>query len=289
MAIDYSKYKTNNKFYNGADKKIGISINDENYMVKFRKKEGKQKQFNHISEYIGSHIFSILGITTQEVYLGRYKDEQVVLIKDFNKEGSFFVPFDELSDLVLDEEDGFFEYSFENVIRLIKENPKIVDVQKTVDTLWEVYIIDALIANEERHGNNWGFIKKNNEHTLAPIFDNDVSLFCKITDDETIKEILKDRKQMDHLIYDGPISPIKLEGKNSIYYEVISSLRYEECNNALKRVVERMDLAKINTLIDSVEFITTTRKKFYKTIIKERYEKILLANYKKMVGVNHGE
>ena len=288
MAIDYGQYKENKKFYNGKDKKIGISIHDENYMIKFRKKEDNQKQYNHISEYLGSHIFSILGIKTQEVYLGKYNGEEVVLIKDFNEKGSFFVPFDELSDLVLDEEDGFFEYSFESVIKLIKENPKIIDIEKTVDTLWEIYIVDALIANEERHGNNWGFIKKNNQHTLAPIFDNDASLYYEVADDEKIKEILKNKEEINNLVYNGPISPIKLEGKNSIYYEVISSLRYEECNSALKRIVERMDLEKINTLIDSVEFINATRKKFYKTIIKERYEKILLASYKKMVGENNG-
>ena len=194
MALDYSKYPINNKFYNGNDKKIGIDIHGDNYIVKFRKKEGERKLFNHISEYLGSHIFSILGIRTQEAYLGYYKGEEVVLIKDFNEEGSFFVPFDELSDLVLDEENAVFEYSFENVISLIKENNKMADVKKTIDTMWEIYIVDALIANEDRHGNNWGFIKKNNKHALAPIFDNDSSLFFKF-DDEKVKEILNNKEK----------------------------------------------------------------------------------------------
>ena len=287
MAIDYSNYEINNKFYNGTDKKIGISIHGENYMIKFRRKQGISKEYNHVSEYLGSHIFSILGISAQEAFLGKYKGEDVVLVKDFNKEGSFFVPFDELSDIYLDEEDGEFEYSFEDVIRLIKENKKIVDVKKTVETLWEVYIVDALIANAERHGNNWGFIKKDDKHTLAPIFDNDGSLFSKLEDEDRIKEILKNQEELNRKIYDLPKSPIKIDGKNSVYYEVISSLRYEECNEALKRIVERMDLEKIYTLIDSVEFISDTRKAFYKTIIKERYEKILLVSYKKLVGESH--
>lgn len=284
MAIDYSNYEINNKFYNGSDKKIGISIHGDNYMIKFREKEGDKLLFNHVSEYLGSHIFSILGIEAQEAFLGYYKGEEVVLIKDFNKEGSFFVPFDELSDIYLDDDEGNFEYSFEDVIRLIEHNRRIVDVKKTVQTLWEIYIVDALIANAERHGNNWGFIKTNDKHVLAPIFDNASSLFSKLESEERIREILSNREELDLKIYNTPISPIKLEGKNSLYYEVISSCRYKECNEALKRIVERIDLEKIYTLIDSVEFISDIRKKFYRTIIKERYEKILLSTYRKILG-----
>lgn len=286
MVLDYSNYEKNNKFYNGRERKLGIIVHNENYMIKFQRREGTKKHFNHVSEYLGSHIFSILGVKAQEAYLGKYKGEEVVLIKDFNKEGAFFVPFNELSDLLLDSDnDENFEYSFEDVIRLIKNNKKIDDVNKTVDTLWDIYIIDALIANADRHGNNWGFIKKDNIHSLAPIYANDSSLFSDISDDEVLN-ILKDQDRINRKVYDLPVSPIKLEGKNSLYYEVISSLKYEECNNALKRVVERVDLEKINTLIDSVELVSSTRKRFYKRIIKERYEKILLASYKKLVGDN---
>lgn len=287
MAIDYSNYETNKTFYNGSDKKIGINIQGEKYMIKFRKKEGQNKHFNHISEYLGSHIFSILGIKSQEAYLGYYKGEEVVLIKDFNEEGSFFVPFDELSDLLLDEEDFSFEYSFEDVIKFIKDNNKIENKEKIIDTLWEVYIVDALIANSDRHGNNWGFIKKNNKHSLAPIFDNDYSLFPKLTDENRIKEILESEEELNRKVYEIPLSPIKLDGKNSLYYDVISSLRYKECNKALKRIVERIDLDKIYTLIDNVEFASNIRKDFYKKIIKERYEKILLASYVRLVGENN--
>lgn len=286
MILDYSGYEVNNKFYNGKERKLGIIVHDENYIIKFQRKVGQKKHYNHVSEYLGSHIFSLLGVKAQEAFLGIYKGEEVVLIKDFNKEGAFFVPFNELSDLILDE-DKEFEYSFEDVISLIKSNKKINDIQKTVDTLWDIYIIDALIANADRHGNNWGFIKKDNVHTLAPIYANDSSLFSDLEDEETILAILKDQSKIDEKVYNLPISPIKLDGKNSLYYDVISSLEYDECNKALKRVVERIDLNKIYTLIESVDVINGVRKRFYKRIIKERYEKILLSSYKKLVGDKH--
>ena len=80
-------------------------------------------------------------------------------------------------------------------------------------------------------------------------------------------------------IYKFPTSQVKYKGRKSSYYEIISSLAFEECNNALIRIVERVDFDKINKLIDSVENISEKRKEFYKTILKQRYEKILLKSY----------
>ena len=69
------------------------------------------------------------------------------------------------------------------------------------------------------------------------------------------------------------------QGKKSSYYEIISSLAFEECNHALVRIIERIDFGKINKLIDSIENISEKRREFYKTILKQRYEKILLKSY----------
>ncbi len=36
--LDFSKYPLSDKFYGGSEKKIGIVMNGNNYMVKFQKK-----------------------------------------------------------------------------------------------------------------------------------------------------------------------------------------------------------------------------------------------------------
>lgn len=48
------------------------------------------------------------------------------------------------------------------------------------------------------------------------------------------------------------------------------------------RITEKVDLDKINKLIDSTENISDMRKEFYKTILKQRFEKILLESYEKL-------
>ena len=59
------------------------------------------------------------------------------------------------------------------------------------------------------------------------------------------------------------------------YFEFISSNYDNECTKALFRIYPKIDLIKINNLIDDIECITELEKTFYKTIIKERKEKIL--------------
>ena len=77
---------------------------------------------------------------------------------------------------------------------------------------------------------------------------------------------------------------MKYKGKKSSYYEIISSLAFEECNNALVRIVERIYFDKIYKLIDSGENISEKRKEFYKIILEQRYEKILLKSYNEFIS-----
>ena len=76
-------------------------------------------------------------------------------------------------------------------------------------------------------------------------------------------------------MYEFPTSAIFHEGKRINYFEFISSNNNVECTKALFRIYPKIDLIKINNLIDNIECITDLEKTFYKTIIKERKEKIL--------------
>lgn len=59
------------------------------------------------------------------------------------------------------------------------------------------------------------------------------------------------------------------------YFNFISSLKYNECNRALKRITARIDMNKVNTIIDETPFISDLYKKFYKTMLAEGKEHIL--------------
>ena len=280
--IDYSKYPDGGRFYSGAERKKSILINGNAYLVKFQKNSRDGLRFNHVSEFLGSHIFSMLGIETQETQLGTFGNENVVVIKDFLSEDEVFVPFNGIGDSSLEQDKEKYQYSYEDIINMLKDNMKLTDVEQTIDLFWDMFIVDALIANFDRHGSNWGFIKKDNKYRLSPIFDNGSSLFPQLNTDEKIQAVLNDQSEIEQRIYKFPTTQVKYQGKKSSYYDIISSLVFEECNNALVRITERVDLNKINKLIDSIKNISDLRREFYKLILKKRFEIILLESYNKL-------
>ncbi|MBP3339558.1 MAG: HipA domain-containing protein [Lachnospiraceae bacterium] len=281
---DYSMYDSSDRFYSGAERKKALLINDKHYFAKFQKNSREGLRYNHVSEYLGSHIFSLLGINAQETFLGTYKGENVVVIKDFLEEEENFVPFNGVGDSSLERDKSKYKYTYQDIVTMLEDNMKLTNVTETVETFWNMFIVDALIANFDRHGSNWGFIKKDNVYRIAPVFDNGSSLFPQLNTNDKIEKVLNDREELDKRIYTFPTSQIKYKGNKSSYYDIISSLQFEECNRALIRIVNRMDFNKINELIDNIDDISMERTKFYKIILEERYEKILLDSYKKLGG-----
>lgn len=71
---DFSKCKKSYKYFGGSERKIGLMIDGNPYMVKFQNETEFGKRNNHISEFLGSHNFEMLGFETQETILGKYHD-----------------------------------------------------------------------------------------------------------------------------------------------------------------------------------------------------------------------
>ncbi len=281
--IDFSKYELSGKYYGGSERKLGIIIDGNDYMLKFQKQTAFGKRNNHISEFIGSHIFEICGFTSHKTYLGTRDGEEVVACKDFNVFGRQFVPFNDVGESTLDQDKEKYQYDYEDIMQMLRDNSKLTNVEETVAAFWEVYIMDALIGNFDRHGSNWGFIKENNKYTIAPVFDNGSSLFPNLTGEDDMKQIMESREETDKRIYKFPTSQIRLDGQKSSYYNVIYSLQYEECNKALYNVFERIDMEQIKKLIESTPLLTDTQKLFYAYMIEERYSKILKASYERLI------
>ena len=282
---DFSKYNIDlDVFYSGAERKNQITINGNRYIIKYQKNSEIGLIYNHVSEYLGSHIFELLGIPVQDTQLGTYAGENVVVVRNFCEEGEVLVHFNDIGESFLEEDKELFQYSYDDIQKMLEENRKLTRVQETIERFWDMFIVDALNGNFDRHGGNWGFIKKDNKYSMAPVYDNGSSMYPRINTDERILEILNNQEEIDRRIYQFPTSHIKLNGRKSSYYEVINSLQFEECNNALKRIVPKIDFEKIDKLIDSIENVSDIRKKFYKTMYRYRYEKILKLALDKLKG-----
>ena len=278
---DYSAYPINaDVFFSGAERKYEITINGFKYIMKYQKNSEIGLIYNHVSEYLGSHVFALLGIPVQETYLGTYKGANVVLMKNFCASGERLVHFNDVGESTLEQDKDLYQYSYEDIQQMLIDNTKSTNVEETIVRFWDMFIIDALNGNFDRHGGNWGFIKKDNQYSIAPVYDNGSSMFPRLNTDELLLEVLNDPEEIEKRVYKFPTSHIKMNGRKSSYYEVITSLKYEACNAALKRIVPRIKLDEINILIEDIDCISDTRKQFYQTMYRERYQKILLEAYK---------
>ena len=277
---DYSQYEKTPVMFSGAEKKFEIIIDGHRYIVKFQKNSEVGLTYNYVSEYLGSHIFQSIGIPVQETFLGTYDGKNVVVMKNFLEPEDALVAFNGVGESSLERDKELYQYTYEDITAILTENMKSTNVTETIERFWDMFIVDALIGNFDRHGGNWGFIKRDNKYRIAPVYDNGSSMYPKLNTDEKIAEVLASQEEIDKRIYQFPTSHIKVKNRKSSYFEVINSLQFEACNEALKRIVPRIDLERINRIIDEIEEISELRKQFYKTMLQQRYEKILMYSYR---------
>ena len=277
---DYTMYEKTPVMFSGAEKKFEIIIEGHRYIVKFQKNSEVGLTFNYVSEYLGSHIFQTVGIPVQETFLGTYDGKNVVVMKNFLEQDDTLVAFNGVGESSLERDKELYQYTYEDITAMLQENMKSTNVEETIERFWDMFIVDALIGNFDRHGGNWGFIKRDNQYRIAPVYDNGSSLYPKLNTDEKLAEVLASEEEIDQRIYKFPASHIKVKNRKSSYFEVISSRQFEACNEALKRIVPRVDLARINDIIDDIEGISELRKNFYKVMLQQRFEKILMHTYR---------
>ena len=276
---DYSDFQRTEMIFSGAERKFEIVISGQKYIVKFQKNTEVGLTYNHVSEYLGSHIFQIIGIPVQETFLGTCDGKNVVVMKNFLTEGDRLVPFNGVGESSLERDKEFYQYTYDDITEMLLENKKSTHVEETVERFWDMFIVDALIGNFDRHGGNWGFIKRNNRYQMAPVYDNGSSLYPKLNSDAALAKVLDSDEEMDKRIFTFPTSHIKMGNRKSSYYEVIHSLAFELCNDALRRIMPRIDFDQIFVVIDEIEGISELRREFYKTMLRARYEKSLLSSY----------
>ncbi len=291
--IDFTNLPTRRKTYTGANgSKICVVYNGEPYMLKFPVLPTRNKEMSYTngcaSEYIGCHIFESIGIPVQETLMGTYtkngKEKVVVACKDFTSSGIVLQDFASLKNTIIDSEHNGYGTELSDILRAIEEQ-QAYDPYELKEWFWDIFIVDALIGNWDRHNGNWGFLYEvdSDKMTLAPIYDCGSCLFPQ-ADEEIMKSTLDNQEERDLRIYKIPLSGIKIEGRKINYHDFIFSLENEACNQALKRVLPKINMKKINKIIDDTPYITELQKNFYKIMLLERKQKILDAAYNKLVS-----
>lgn len=292
--IDFTNLPVKKKTYTGANgSKICVVYDGEAYMLKFPTLPSLNKKMSYTnscaSEYIGCHIFESIGIPVQKTLLGTYtkngKEKVVVACKDFTSTGIVLQDFASLKNTIIDSEHNGYGTELSDIMCAIEEQTAI-NPYELKGWFWDIFIVDALIGNWDRHNGNWGFLynTETDQIEIAPVYDCGSCLFPQ-ADEVIMQSTLDSQDERNLRVYQIPLSGIKINGSKINYYDFIYSLENEDCNRALKRIQPRIDLEKINEIIDDTPYISEVQKDFYKTMLKERKEKILDLPLKKLCNM----
>lgn len=285
--IDFSTCKEEINQYKGSEKKKTLLYRGNKFLVKFpdplRQKNKNISYINNaFSEYIGSKIFEIIGFQTQKTMLGYYYFNGIKKIvcacEDFTTVNTVLYEFENLANsTILDKK---VDTEISDIMSIIHETANIIHEEDTVEKFWDMFAIDSLIGNTDRHNGNWGFLKNldTQEINFAPIYDCGSCLNPLLDDKELEKLTQTELKNMVINAY----SCLKIDGKKINYAQLITSTEIEQCNQAIVRVFPRIDMEKIKKMINEIDCISNVRKEFYKRILQERYERILKVTYQKL-------
>ena len=171
--------KTPNNTTDGMLKKAWIIEDGVRYLLKSGYKNEILQPFN---EVLGSEICDRLGFNHVSYTLDVYKDTVVSKCPCFiTKDTEFITAHQIINDMKrYDSVEDFEEY-----IKKLEENG-IIDAREKVENM---YILDFLIMNEDRHLNNFGIIRDVNTLKwldVAPIFDNGMALNTPYYDEEEV-------------------------------------------------------------------------------------------------------
>ena len=273
--IDFTNAIEQFNNYKGSEKKKTLIHNNKKYLVKFpdpvREKDKNISYINNAySEYIGSNIFKIIGFKTQNTLLGIYKykekDKIVCACEDFTDDNHVLYEFENLA--LSTNPDKKIETELTDIMEVIEEN-KIIDTSNTKQKFWDMFIIDFLIGNTNRHNGNWGFLldKTTGKFEFSPIYDCG-SCLNPMLDDEVIGKI--DANELKNLALNC-YSCLKINGNKINYVSYLKQMKNKECNDAIKRLFLNINMNEIKKFIDNIECISNIRKEFYKNILEQRY------------------
>lgn len=209
--------KTPNNTTDGMLKKAWIIENGTRYLLKGGYKNELLQPFN---EVLASEICRRLGFNHVPYTIDTYKDTIVSKCPCFiNKDTELVTCYQIKNDMKRHDN----EEDYEDYIKILEEK----GIESARIKLENMYILDFLIMNEDRHLNNFGIIRDANTLKwldVAPIFDNGQSLKIEYYDEEELH----------------------ISGEGRLFYEIKS---FDEIIKVVKDL-NRIDLSKLDGIVE---------------------------------------
>ncbi len=295
--INFDDFQQNQRMYGGtAGRKMGITYNGKDYLLKFpgNLKDHKMKNINlsysnsPVCEYIGSKIYELVGLPVHNTILGTRNGKIVVACEDFLKDGDRLYEFDKIKvtfephflDSNGNETNGIGVDLYE-IMMTLQEHPFLQNISGVEEHFWNMFVMDALIGNTDRNNSNWGIIlRKSGSKEIAPVYDNGNCLNSK-WDDEKMQIVMDDVDKIEAEAYKARRCIYELQGKKINPYHIIESMKYQECSDVVRKLTPKIEscMSRIRIMIEEIPVLSEIQKHFFTLIIQKRYENVLLPIY----------
>lgn len=216
VIFDLNSYPLSDRHgaYGGmAGSKDGLLIGGEYWMVKYPKSTKGMRPpvpsytSSPLSEYIGSHVYGILGYDAHETRLGFRNNKIVVACKDFCRypgdlreirtlKNAYNKELEEKLNTSLSGTSSSHIIDLDEILIHLKHNPILSNVPGLTDRFWDCVIVDGLINNNDRNNGNWGLLSDNGILKLAPVFDNGASFSSKLPDERLLKTMSSEDRML---------------------------------------------------------------------------------------------
>jgi hypothetical protein len=242
---------------------------------------------------VACHIFEALGFITQETLLGTYTDSRgnektVVACGDFTEGGKRLMEFAHLKNTCIDSAQSGYGTELPSILQAIEEQA-LLPSEQLRNFFWDMFIADALLGNFDRHNGNWGILVDEMLQTaeIALVYDCGSCLYPQIAFKD-MQAVLNNEDEINRRIFTFPTSVIEQSGRKISYFEFISSLKSEDCNAALKRIHERIDMKHLHQIIEETPALLPVQKEFYQIMLWERKTKILDYSMQRLITREQG-
>lgn len=288
------------KFYGGnAGRKECVSFSGATWLVKYPEGTAGTRGRGRaaytpapVSEYIGSHVYEMVGIPVHETILGLRNGRLVVACRDFTEDlgaGESFFDFHDVKnntaglDTLPDGSASSGNSTYlSDVLKQVYEDPIVSSVPGVQNRFWDMFVVDAVIGNPERDNTNWGFIfdKERSTARLAPVFDNG-KCFNDVSSTSAKIDALSDEAGMRELALEAPASVyLRDDGKRIRPFDYIRTSHDADCLAAAKRFVSTFSLERFDRFLSSLPSETRgsvvmpeEKRKFLTEVVRIRVER----------------
>lgn len=272
--------------YGGSERKLSVKMDDHcQYLLKLpdptRDINNNLSYINNaISEYISCNIFKSVGIPVQDTILGEYIDENskckiVCACKDVKAPGEELCEIANILSSINTDDSTRYSLTFDYMESIFDSMPHDIAREQISDFYYDMFIVDALIGNTDRHNGNWAIIQSDDGARISPVYDCGSSL-APLLDEEDLsidQGAICARTANSALSYN--------DGKRIRYYDFFKKPLSCGIENALKRIVPKINLDEIDEIIATTEYISDKRKEFYSSFVHTSYEEILLPAFER--------